>query len=282
MPTVMGKGWKIMTGTARRRQFAAFPTAPPAPFEADLNFIARTAVHELREPVQAIHSFLCVLLEERTGELSDLQRDFLSTADQATRRLKRRINDLQLAVTESSDLIIQPETMDLVCRVEACCHELSQIAIAHGIEFNIDTPSTITHATIWADPDRIDQILLNLIENAIQYSAQGSKVSIGVQAGSPGTWTVAIRNETATYLNEDPALWFLPRTRGQNGIASRTNGQGLGLTAAEKLTRLQGGEIHARVGTNTVEISVAFPVSSMRSVENCNGLDAAIHSFGDA
>jgi signal transduction histidine kinase len=226
--------------------------------ERDLTTL--TAVHELREPVQAIFSFLCVLLEGRTGPLSDLQRDFLSTADQATRRLMRRIEDLQLIMSEHQDFTIRPEVTDLLQRATACCNELSQIARSHNVQLQMDTLPAMQIPHIWADPDRIDQILLNLIENAIQYSRRGGTVHVKVEACLPDNWSVTVRNTVEGPSSENPSDWFMPQTRGQHGIIARSDGQGLGLTAAKTLARIQGGDIIATVSDRTVTMTAWFPV----------------------
>lgn len=279
---VTGKRWFIMASTPRReiRPGTAMSLAQHTK-DIERKLVAKTAVHELREPVQAILSFLCVLLEERTGPLSDLQRDFLATADQATRRLKRRIDDLQLTMTEHLDLTIRPEATDLLTRVSECCQELSQIAAGYGVQLELDTTKTVHRPQTWADPDRVDQIFLNLIENAIEYSTGGTKVRISVQACQPDSWSVTVRNTIGELLNEDPSTWFMPQSRGKNGIATRSNGQGLGLTAAEKLARAQGGEITARARGRTVSITVTFPAWHPAPAEHLNGHDTTFHTWGD-
>lgn len=269
-----------MTSTARRETHAGNQSSSIRNGEAiNRTLVAKTAVHELREPVQAILSFLCVLLEERTGPLSDLQRDFLATADQATRRLKRRIDDLQLIMTEHMDITIRPEAIDLVSRVHACCHELSQIASGYDVQLEVDTGELSQFPRIWADPDRFDQILLNLIENAIQYSIRGEKVCISVRSCQPESWSVTVRNTIGELLNEDPSTWFAPQTRGQNGITIRRNGQGLGLTAAKALTCAQGGEISAGVYGQTVAITVSFPAWHPAPAEHLNGHDTSFSAW---
>lgn len=271
-----------MTSPARRESHAGKAPSPARGGQrSERNLVAKTAVHELREPVQAILSFLCVLLEERTGPLSDLQRDFLATADQATRRLKRRIDDLQLIMTEHMDLTIRPEVTDLLTRVEECCHELSEIANSYNVQLDIDTGQMSQRPRIWADPDRIDQILLNLVENAIQYSLRGTRVKIRVYAHAADGWSVTVQNTIGELLNEDPSTWFVAQTRGQQGISTRSNGQGLGLTAAEKLARAQDGDIKARVHNRTVEITASFPAWRPAPAEHLNGHDTTFHAWGD-
>jgi signal transduction histidine kinase len=230
-----------------------------AQYHQDL--VAMTAVHELREPVQAIMSFLGVLLEERAGELTELQRDFLATANQATHRLNRRIDDLQLIITESSDVTIRPECTDLATRVSNCCRELSLVAASYGVQVKCSTESLRGPATIWADPDRVDQILLNVIENAIQYAVRGSVVCVAVAPGLSSTWLVTVENATPDDICEDPNTWFESRRRGTCGMETRKSGQGIGLAAASKLAKAQSARISARACHRTVTVSVTFPRS---------------------
>lgn len=223
------------------------------------DLIASTAIHELREPVQAIMSFLGVLLDGRAGQVSDLQRDFLATADQATRRLNRRIDDLHLVLTESHDVSIRPEQVDLLNHVAVCCNELSLIAASYGVQIDVRTHRLLHWPKIMADPERLDQIILNIVENAIQYSVRGSTVRVTVSPASPSSWRVTVENTAADDIKEDPATWFEPQRRGHCGTTTRKSGLGIGLAAAAKLTRAQAGEITAKVRRRAVAISVVFP-----------------------
>lgn len=239
---------------------------------ADQKLAAEIAAHELREPSQAILSFLCVLLEERAGPLTSIQRDFLATAEQAARRLRRRIEDLQLVMAGCATLSINARETDLRTRVEECCHELELIASSYNVQLRIEDRHTGPQPLTWADPDRVDQILLNLIENAIQYSACGSEVIVTIDNCGPDAWCIRVENTVSQPLREDPCRWFMPHIRGSNGHELRPEGQGLGLVAAGMLVRAHNGSIVARAEGNTVTIDVVLPRNDPGIVDNISSL----------
>lgn len=232
----------------------------------DREYLTAIAAHELREPTQAILSFLNVVLQERAGPLTDIQRDFLSTAELATRRLKRRIDDLQLLLSGEHEFSLNPEPTDLVKQVSECCHELTEIANGYGVTVEMSVYAADT-AWILADPVRLDQILLNLIENAIQYASAGSTVFVNVCPDTVGAWCVTVQNVVDEATDDDPNNWFIPFNRGDTDKVAARKGFGLGLTAVEYLVRAQGGQVMARSCGNQVYFGVAFaclcPVTSM-------------------
>lgn len=222
----------------------------------DQGMLAGMAVHELREPAQAVQSFLSVVLDQRTGPLNEVQSDFLATACQAARRMARRIEDVQVLLSNEIAFSLQPIEVDLLEHAENCVQELEQIAICHRVRVVLDYGDDKCPAQIWADPDRLDQILLNLIENAIRYAAVDSVVRVIIRHTTCDSWAAVVQNETESLVEQDPTEWFSPFRRGRH---SRVAGMGLGLTIAEHLARAHGGEIGAQVSGRLVSVGVIFP-----------------------
>src|SRR5438270_1246958 len=138
---------------------------------------AALAAHELREPVHAIQSYLSVILRERVGPLNAVQRDFLTTMQQAGRRLERLIDDVQLMVTHEQGFPLRPEPTDLLERAAAACRELAPTAEGYGLRLSVE-PSGDGPWGCVADPARLDQVLLNLVENALRYALSGTTVRV--------------------------------------------------------------------------------------------------------
>ena len=228
-------------------------TSPPV----DPDFLAAMAAHELREPVQAIMSFLSVVLRGVAGPLTDVQLDFLSSASVATHRLKRRIDDLQFVLAGEGGLKLHLQPVDLAEHVIACVHELSEIACAYDVTIRTRLQAS-SGATIIADPDRLDQVILNLVENAVQYASTGSEIIVGLNQSESGAWCLTVQNSVDDVPETDPNAWFVAFDRGFGVKSTQRSGLGLGLTAVEYLVRALGGQVMAQTRGNQVYFGVIF------------------------
>ena len=226
--------------------------------ELDLQQFISMAAHELREPMQAIQGFLSVLLRERVGPLTPVQSDFLESAFLAGRRLERLVNDLQVMVIGERGFTIEDEHIDLLDHVTACVRELGPVAEGYGITVDVeacgDGPWTIS-----GDPTRIDQIVLNIVENAIRYAAENSIVRVRMRRTTDGI-RCAICNVTDTPPSEDPRSWFASFVRGRQTTRNRRPGLGLGLAVVQHLVELHQGRIEAAVRGRQVVIRFELPV----------------------
>ncbi|MGH7351146.1 MAG: sensor histidine kinase, partial [Candidatus Methylomirabilales bacterium] len=115
------------------------------------------------------------------------------------------------------------------------------------------------------DLHQFRQILLNLVSNAIKFTADRGEVTVAARLRDPGTLAVSVRDNGIGIRPEDRQRIFDPFGRGQNAVASRIPGVGLGLTLAKRLVELQGGEISVesegenRGSTFTVTLPVTPP-----------------------
>jgi signal transduction histidine kinase len=221
-------------------------------------FISMTA-HELREPLQAIQGFLSVVLHNRVGPLNPIQQDFLSSAYVAGRRLERLICDLQTLVIGERAFPINCEPCDMHARSVACVRELESAAESYGVSVEVE-PRGHGPWVAWGDPERIDQVLLNLIENAVRYSSRGTIVRVRLRAGATGV-LITVHNTIDTMPHEDTRRWFAPFTRGSQS-ATQPAGLGLGLAVADHLVHRHGGYITARMRRHHVAIRFVLPISN--------------------
>lgn len=224
--------------------------------DPELHQFMSMTTHELREPLQAIQGFLSVVLHDRVGTLNAIQHDFLSSAYVAGRRLERLICDLQTLVIGERAFPINCEVCDLHVRVNACVRELTSAAEAYGVSLAVETRGGGPWSA-WCDPERIDQVLLNLIENAIRYSSHSSVVRVRLRAVTAGV-QVTVHNQIDAVPYEDTRRWFAPFTRGSQA-ATQPVGLGLGLAVAEHLVQRQGGHITASMRRRRVAIRFVVP-----------------------
>jgi signal transduction histidine kinase len=223
--------------------------------ERERAVFASMAAHELREPIHAIQSFLSVILRERIGPINAVQRDFLTSAYLAGRRLERLIDDVQVMISRERGFEVRPEPCDLLTHVNAACRELAPIAEGYHVELAV-----VPHGSDWdvpADPVRLDQVVLNLVENAVRYAAAGSTVRVRLRC-SPSRVLCIIENTVDEPPQEDPAEWFQPFQRGRRDGPERP-GLGLGLAVVAYLIDAHGGVMLTRARGTVVSIGFALP-----------------------
>lgn len=192
--------------------------------------------HEIRNPLAGIAAgvqYLARHLREEPGQQENL--DFIQTEIE---RLNRIVEDL-FQVTHPSPPRRTPERMDRLAAMAARC--LDEAAAARGVGVAIDVPADLPDVPV--DPDQIQQVLLNLIKNAIEASPRGGEVRITAAAGEREE-----REELAVRIEDrgpgiDPASLhhiFEPFfTKGKAG------GTGLGLYVSHGIVERHGGELLA-------------------------------------
>ncbi len=130
------------------------------------------ASHDLRTPLTAIQGYIEIVLAGAAGELSDERRNLLTVAHRNTLRLSALVNDLlDLARIGAGRLPLHLQPTSLDAAITHVLDTVAPLAAEKGIELMRDTPATLP--PISADPDRLNQILLNLIGNAVKFTERG-------------------------------------------------------------------------------------------------------------
>jgi signal transduction histidine kinase len=205
--------------------------------------------HELRTPLTAIKGLMETL---RAGAVEDtaVRDTFLASIEQQTDRLTRLVNDLLiLSRADSQALALQVRPVDLTALAHACVQQLAPRAAATQVTLKVEGPSLT--ATI--DPDRIQQVLVNLLDNAIRVSPPGETVNVRISQATDGV-RVAVSDQGPGMDEAEQARVFERFYRGDKSRARLgDSGAGLGLSIAEALVRAHGGEIgiHSRPGHGT-------------------------------
>ena len=216
--------------------------------------------HDLRTPLQAISGFADVLLLEIDGPLNDRQREDLRAIKSAGHEMLRLMNDiLSFAQLESGrvEVSLRPVTVDeAVRRAETLLRGRFQ---ARDLTF--DTSASRGDLVMAADPDRLQQILLNLLTNAVKFTPSGGRISISSEEHDS---RVLIHvSDTGTGIPaEKLADIFEPFVQVDHDASTAERGVGLGLSISRDLVRAMGGELTAtsRVGegsTFTVVLKTA-------------------------
>lgn len=216
------------------------------------DFVANVS-HELRTPLTSIKGMVETL---RAGAVDDLDvRDrFLGTVEGETNRLIRLVNDLLLlSRADSEALNLRREAVDAVALVRAAVERLSPQADVYGVTLRLaDAPSTLP---VWADGDRIAQVLVNLLDNALKYSRPGGEVTVSVFSGPERAALIEVR-DMGVGIPADA----LPRIGERFYRADKARvrsaahgGSGLGLAIAQALIEAHGGKlwVESREGEGT-------------------------------
>jgi len=221
------------------------------------DFVANVS-HELRTPLTSVKGLVETL---RDGAVDDPQvRDrFLETVESETDRLIRLVNDLLLLSRADSEALgLQRSAVDMAALARSAANRLAPRAEAQGLTLRVETHGDVQPA--WADPDRIEQVLLNLLDNAIKYSRPGGTVTVSVQEGEPGRPVrVQVRDEGIGIPAEELPHIGQRFYRADRARSRAAGGSGLGLAIAKALVQAHGGELsiesqedHGTVVTFTV------------------------------
>lgn len=242
--TELARAVRKQTGALRQ----AVRTAQAAD-EAKGEFLA-TMSHELRTPLNAILGMSGMLLE---SNLAPQQRESARTIQGASRALLAIINDLlDFARLEEGRLNLHRVPFDITEILEETLDLLSPQAEEKGIELVLRVQPGMCRR-LMGDPDRIRQVVLNLLGNALKFTERGHVlVSVECLRESGDVREVQVNIEdTGIGISDDKQARLFERfSQADSGITRRYGGTGLGLAISRKLVELMGGRIglQSRVG----------------------------------
>jgi len=199
--------------------------------------------HELRNPIGAIKQSISVILEETAGPLTEPQQKFLSNAKRNLDRLGALIDDiLDLAKLEAKKMEIKRKPTALATVVDEVCETLNTWAENKEITFAKDVQEDLPEINV--DSDRIIQVLINIMSNAIKFTPKEGTITVGARLSESGDIVEMSVTDTGVGIATDD----LPKIFGKfqqatNRSAGDKSGTGLGLAIAQELVQLHGGEI---------------------------------------
>ncbi|MBE3560699.1 MAG: GAF domain-containing protein, partial [Ktedonobacteraceae bacterium] len=203
------------------------------------------AAHELRTPLAVLKGFAQTLLlqhaHQRGPQLADWQLEALQGIDQATARMAELTGDL-LDVTrlQAGRLSFQREPVDLVALARRIVNRLQMTTQKHSIILSTE----LEHLVVNVDQRRFEQVLSNLIGNAIKYSPQGGEILVSVcELPEIHTARIAIQDHGIGIPARQQGQIFSRFVRADNASALGIGGTGLGLYLSRELVERQGGRI---------------------------------------
>lgn len=201
-------------------------------------FLANVS-HELRTPLTSIRGFLEAMID---GVIDEREREkYLQIIHQETLRLGRLVSDvLELARLESGKVELERREVNLALLIERSLLKLTPQLEEKNLTVKKQISPELPH--ILADEDRMEQVLLNLLNNAIFFSPQGGEIIIS--AIKKGKYAeVSIEDQGPGIPEEELPYIFERFYRVEKSRAKKHGGLGLGLSIAKQIIELHGGEI---------------------------------------
>jgi signal transduction histidine kinase len=199
--------------------------------------------HELRTPLTVVRGYLEELAEGRIEASPVIYLGLI----RETRRLERLIHDLQeLSKAEAGYLSINAKKVNLDPLLTSLVERFSDQLLEEGPVLKLDCPAELP--PVLADIDRTEQILVNLLGNAIRYTEQGS-ITVKAWKENRQLW-VAVIDTGVGIVEEDLPYVFERFWRADRSRSSYSGGTGIGLAITRRLVELQGGkiEVESEVG----------------------------------
>jgi signal transduction histidine kinase len=196
---------------------------------------ARTAAHELSNPLAAINRYADALTIDDLPP--ELRTSFVKGIEQEASLIRRLIDDLHTAgVIESQDFTVEPKTIPL--------SSLFDDAVNHVQSLERDRIVIVNQpdVTVRGDPDRIGQVLRNLLSNALRYAPDGSPIELNADHNGSSV-TITVRDYGRGIAPEEHERVFEMFGRGRSDDHSRTPGMGLGLYISRRILRMHGSDL---------------------------------------
>jgi two-component system, OmpR family, phosphate regulon sensor histidine kinase PhoR len=234
--------------------------------QAQTDFVS-TVSHELRTPLTSIKGFADTILRAGDRLASEQQKRYIGIIKDQADRLTRLVEDL-LAVSrlESRKLQLTIRAIELDQAVQRVVRNLTEKAEFHQIATRI--PPGLP--PVWADADRLEQILTNLIDNAIKYSPQDTTVTVAARSIAKGAEEnqhemveFSVADQGGGIPKEQLPEIFNKFSRLDNPLVRQTEGTGLGLYITKSLVSALGGSIVVDSEPGSTTFTVKLPAATL-------------------
>lgn len=198
--------------------------------------------HELRTPLTSIIAFTELMLERIPGNLSERQEEYLQDIFQSSRRLLTSINDLlDLAKIEAGRMQLVLSDFRVGEVLSDVDRRMRPVAIKKGIRLNCESCPELPR--VRADRSKVEQIILNLVSNAIKFTPSGGTVTLCGNYRDESSVVIMVRDTGIGIRREDQALIFESFRQADSPTSRSQRGWGLGLALAKHLVGMHGGQI---------------------------------------
>src|ERR1022692_3829010 len=199
--------------------------------------------HELRTPLTCIHQYVTLLLDGLAGPVPPDQSDHLKTVLKSVNQLHAMIRDLLGAPrAEKGKMRIEPRCIalgELIQQTVAMMHPTADEKKI-GLEIGLDQRLPL----VLADPDRVLEVLINLVDNAIKFTPRDGAVMVRacMVEADPGSVYVSV-SDSGRGINPDTKMLIFERYQDPDAVDNNRSGLGLGLFICREIVRLHEGRI---------------------------------------
>ncbi|MFC1724081.1 PAS domain S-box protein [candidate division KSB1 bacterium] len=221
------------------------------------NEFISTVSHELRTPLTSIKGYIDLILSGDTGEINELQQEFLDIVYQNSDRLNNLINDLlDVEKIESGKIDLKFEKISLSDLVSHAVKTMHNLADEKGLNFDSKIKDGIE---IIGDRDKLVQVLTNLISNSIKFTKQG-EISVELKAIQEKS-LIIVRDTGIGISKVDQKNLFKKFFRADNEYVREVGGTGLGLSIVQAIVEKHGGmvKIKSELGQGS-EFRIIIPM----------------------
>jgi NtrC-family two-component system sensor histidine kinase KinB len=202
--------------------------------------------HELRSPIVAIRNSIALILDKRMGKLNDEQEKIVKVADRNLKRLRLLVDDiLDFSKLEAKKIELNPVPSSIGRAVNETCDTFDNWARSREIKIVRSIEKDIPEVKF--DPDRIMQVLSNIMSNSIKFTPKGGTITVGAAlsvSGEQKEIVVSIKDTGPGIAAEDiPKLFNQYQQVGEGPSKTDIKGTGLGLYISKELVELHKGRI---------------------------------------
>ena len=200
--------------------------------------------HELRTPLNSILGFSDVILEELDGPITELMDNDLRLIQKNGRHLLHLINDvLDMAKIDAGRMNLNPEKFNLHDLFDEVLSITSSLALEKSLALVIEADSN-RDVEIYADRTRIQQVMINLVNNAIKFTEKG-EITIHADRPQNSHVIISVRDTGLGIPSDHLETIFQEFTQVDTSTTRKTGGTGLGLPISRRLIQLHGGRLWA-------------------------------------
>ncbi|MBI4394956.1 MAG: hybrid sensor histidine kinase/response regulator [Candidatus Omnitrophica bacterium] len=206
------------------------------------DFIASVS-HDIRTPLNSVQESIALILDGIVDTHQDNGKNVLEIAKRSIQRLTTMINDLlDFSKLEAGKMRLHIEPSDVQVLIDEVLSSLKSLAEKKKVKFVFNP--TQGFPKVPCDPERMVQVLINLVGNAIKFTPEGGAVTVQTEATAQGRVNISVQDTGIGIAKEDLGRIFERFEQVKDANPKGTKGTGLGLSICKELIRLHGGEIY--------------------------------------
>jgi len=220
--------------------------------------------HDLRTPLTAIRGLATNLLDGAIGALTEKQSTYLGRINSNAERLTRMISDLlDLSSIAAGKLKLNWSEVDIPKLITEMVDQVQLLAQAKDLSIEVVCPEG--HFTIVADCDRLSQVILNLIDNAMKFTPAGGRIRVEVTPIQNSSTTIIVSDTGPGIPQESISNLFDPFYQAHPEQEFRKKGLGIGLSIVKNFVDLHGGtiQVESELGKGT-SFRVSLPINQSK------------------